>query len=90
MALVLLKESLEVLEAWGASRLCDVPPAWSPVWKTVLARFQRVGALENVAEADRPSGSEELHPGKTLRVRGSSRNQSEQSVCRSELIQVEL
>lgn len=60
---------------------CDDPPAWSPVWRTVPARFQRAGASENVAEPDRPSESEELPPDKTLRVRGaSSTNQNNPSV----------
>lgn len=52
------------------SRPCDGPPAWSPVWRTAPARFQRAGALENAAEPDRPSRSEELLPARILRVRG--------------------
>lgn len=62
-------EFLEVRGAQGESRPCDGPPAWSPVWRRVPAKFPRAGALENAAEPDRPSGSEELPPAKILKVR---------------------
>lgn len=58
------------------------PPAWSPVWRRVPARFLRAGALENAAEPDRPSGCEEPPPAKTLKVR--------RRVLRFNLTQVEL
>lgn len=55
----------------GAHRLCDTPPAWSLTWRRVQAKSLRAGALENVAEPDRPSGSEEPLPAKTLKVGGA-------------------
>lgn len=53
-----------------ASRSYDVPLAWTLVSRTAPAKCPRVGALENAAGRDRPSGSEELHPARTRRVRG--------------------
>ena len=74
LVLVWLLEFLEALASQGASKSCDDPPAWTLVLRTVPVRFQRAGALENVAEPDRPSGSEELPPAKTLRVSPTNEN----------------
>ena len=74
----------------GESRPCDGPLVWSPAWRRVPARFQRAGALENAAEPDRPSGSEELPPGKTLKVRVARSSKPEQSIHRSQLLHMML
>lgn len=67
--LLLLVWALEVQGFQGESRPCGGPPVWSPVWRRVLARSQRAGVSESAAEPGRRSGSEELHPAKTLKVR---------------------
>lgn len=70
MALVLLLVWVPVvLAAWQASRFCDDHLALNPVWRTVPAKFQRVGVSENAVEPDRPSGSGEPLPAKTQKVR---------------------
>lgn len=65
---VLLVWLLEFLEVQEESRPYGGPLAQNPIWRTVPARSRRAGALENAAEPDRPSGSAELPPAKTLKV----------------------